>query len=303
MSIAIMTNVWRSSQHKGTHLLAILAFADMANDDGYCWPSIEKIAERCRVEPRSINRIINRLVESGELYIQRSEGGPGRTNSYIVTIGMDAEKLVRSLMHYCGYDRSEANKIAESHLAKNPDTAARIPDAAVTVDDQKTLTARRVTLTLRRANPDRGVRGSIIEPSLEPSEKREAAMPPPAPPSPPIDTTTKSLCEQPPIVAYRDVFLRTPSRAQMVQIMAHGVSDLERWRAALSAWCRRGYSPMNLDGMLDWYDQPERFNGTKHEKVNRNGNGEASYDTTIFSCDPSWLYVEPEPAYYPTPGS
>lgn len=301
MSISIMTVVWKASQHKEAALLAMLALADMANDDGYCWPSVEKLAERCRVEPRSINRIINRLEASGEIYIERG-GGAGRTNQYIVTVGMDVETMVRSLMHYCGYTRAQATEIAATHLAKNPDPAAQNTDTEVMVSDRKTLTVERETLTVERENPDPRVTRSIIDPSIEPSgSKREAAASPPAPPSPPIDTTTKSLCEQPPIAAYRDVFLRTPSRAQMVQIMAHGVSDLNRWRAALSAWCRRGYSPMNLDGMLDWYDDPGRYD-TKKNVVNGNANGQ-TYDTTIFSCDPSWLYVEPEPAYYPTPGS
>jgi hypothetical protein len=58
---------------------------------------------------------------------------------------------------------------------------------------------------------------------------------------------------------YRDAFLRYPSRPQMTLIMAHGITDLRRWRAALTLWVGRGWAPTNIAGMLDLYDHPERL--------------------------------------------
>ena len=71
--------------------------------------------------------------------------------------------------------------------------------------------------------------------------------------------TPLSLSKLPAVVAYRDIFLAYPPKAQMVQMQAHGIEDVERWRMVLGAWCRCGYSPRNIGGMLDWYDDPARM--------------------------------------------
>lgn len=75
----------------------------------------------------------------------------------------------------------------------------------------------------------------------------------------PVPATTKNLAQQPVVLAYRDVFLAYPSKAQMVQLLGHGVTDMQRWSDVLAAWCKAGYSPRNLAGMLDWYDDPQRM--------------------------------------------
>ncbi len=81
----------------------------------------------------------------------------------------------------------------------------------------------------------------------------------PLPAAPEIASTPKSLAQQPAVVVYRDTFLAYPSRAQMTQIVQHGVVDLEHWAAVTAAWCKSGYNPRNIGGMLDWYDNPERM--------------------------------------------
>ena len=125
----------------------------------------------------------------------------------------------------------------------------------------------------------------VLKASTE-EEKRAAALPPAPPVTPPAPAPTSKtptaaqsvafalegeplpvgraqtplgLSKLPAVVAYRDVFLAYPPKAQMVQMQAHGIEDLERWRMVLGAWCRCGYNPRNIGGMLDWYDDPARM--------------------------------------------
>jgi DNA-binding transcriptional regulator YhcF (GntR family) len=78
MSIKIMTWIWENSKEEGTNLLMLLAIADHANDDGVCWPSIARLAQRARVEERQAKYIIKKLEANGAIEVQR---GVGRNNT------------------------------------------------------------------------------------------------------------------------------------------------------------------------------------------------------------------------------
>jgi hypothetical protein len=97
MSIRVMTRVWANSKLRGTELLAELALADIADDDGYAWPSIPHLAKKTRVHPRTAQRIIDRIVRSGEVKIKRgggvmgTAGGPQRTHLYRVVVGLQGD--------------------------------------------------------------------------------------------------------------------------------------------------------------------------------------------------------------------
>lgn len=74
MSIGVMSRVWAESQHAGTELLVMLALSDFSDDDGICYPSIAKLATKCRTTPRHANRLIAALVASGELEVLVGRG-------------------------------------------------------------------------------------------------------------------------------------------------------------------------------------------------------------------------------------
>jgi hypothetical protein len=84
-----MAKVWADSQHGGTELLMLLALADFSDDDGFCYPSVAKLAAKCRTTPRHANRLIAGLVTSGELEV-RGGNGPavqgGHLNLYRVRL-------------------------------------------------------------------------------------------------------------------------------------------------------------------------------------------------------------------------
>lgn len=79
MSIRIMTAVWERTDLSSTQKLVLLALADWANDEGLCWPSINRLAVKASMAGRSIQRIIRELEEAG--FVCRDEV-TGKGNKY-----------------------------------------------------------------------------------------------------------------------------------------------------------------------------------------------------------------------------
>ena len=98
MSIRVMTSVWddlRTQAH--SELLVLLALADWANDDGYCWPTISALATKARLSERAVQQILGRLTATGR--IRRIQGGGrGRANRYqVVTARNGASETVNTI--------------------------------------------------------------------------------------------------------------------------------------------------------------------------------------------------------------
>src|SRR5215831_3104046 len=98
MSIRVMTSVWddlRTQAH--SELLVLLALADWANDDGYCWPTISALATKARLSERAVQQILGRLTTTGR--IRRIQGGGrGRANRYqVVTTRNGASETVKAI--------------------------------------------------------------------------------------------------------------------------------------------------------------------------------------------------------------
>ena len=75
MSIRLMSQVWEDVRIQSqAELLVLLALADHARDDGLCWPSMRTIAAKARIEERSAQRILRRLIEKGLVELV-SKGG------------------------------------------------------------------------------------------------------------------------------------------------------------------------------------------------------------------------------------
>lgn len=108
MSIKVMSEVWDKSQHKANPLLTLLALADNANDDGYCWPGIEKIAKKTRVSSSTVIRCIKKLEDTAEVFaVHNRRFG----NKYIVLIGKSDESIEDVLKTYF---RMSAQYVQES---------------------------------------------------------------------------------------------------------------------------------------------------------------------------------------------
>lgn len=91
MSIKVMSAVWENSKAAGTDLLVLLSLADMANDEGECWPSVRTIARKCRIDERTTQRRIRSLENLGEVMVIRGGGkastsGGTKSNRYRIVV-------------------------------------------------------------------------------------------------------------------------------------------------------------------------------------------------------------------------
>lgn len=76
-----MTLAWSAMVGDHTDKLVLLALADNANDEGKCYPSLTKIAEKCEMGRRTVVRSILNLQTSGHISRRLT---PGRVNTYSV---------------------------------------------------------------------------------------------------------------------------------------------------------------------------------------------------------------------------
>ena len=66
MSIRIMTAVWDTTL-PDSEKIVLLALADCANDEGWCWPGMETLAAKCSKSDRTVQKAISALCAAGHL--------------------------------------------------------------------------------------------------------------------------------------------------------------------------------------------------------------------------------------------
>jgi hypothetical protein len=92
MSIRTMT--WAFSQPlSGNEKVVLLALADFSNDDGECWPSIPKIAEKSYLSVRTVQRIIIELSDQRYISFVKRSADNGRPISSVYQLHIDGDKL------------------------------------------------------------------------------------------------------------------------------------------------------------------------------------------------------------------
>ncbi|SDP98498.1 helix-turn-helix domain-containing protein [Lentzea jiangxiensis] len=142
MSIKVVTLVWEYAPAAGNELLLLLAIADQANDLGAeAWPSIDTLARRTRLNPRTVQRLLRKLVSAGLLCIE--PGGGRRSNTYRIDLSL----LVKPPPER---GTSDGSSVMDRHLRQDatPDTATTpgvvkydhpTPDAAAPPDPSRTV--------------------------------------------------------------------------------------------------------------------------------------------------------------------
>lgn len=117
MSIKVTSRVWDVARQDGTALCLLLALADMANDDGICWPKVVHLAQKCRKDERQTKRLLKQLQNDGDLYLSGG-GGRGKPSLYLVLTGLSKEQIAGALISYFKLPPQEAQEIAETLIAK-----------------------------------------------------------------------------------------------------------------------------------------------------------------------------------------
>lgn len=77
-----MTKVWKLTHLGSTDKLVLLALADNANDNGVCWPSVPRIADKASLSDRAVRNSIARLQSDGQIQIEERYG---RSNVFTIT--------------------------------------------------------------------------------------------------------------------------------------------------------------------------------------------------------------------------
>lgn len=75
----------------GSHVqkLVLIKLADNANDDGKCWPSLQRIANECEISKRTAINAIKALECKGFLRVhrERTSADMNKVNQYTLTLG------------------------------------------------------------------------------------------------------------------------------------------------------------------------------------------------------------------------
>lgn len=97
MSVRASSWAWSLEEVQGSEALALLALADQANDQGFCWPAQEKLAPKARQSVSTLRRSLRSLEKMGLLTtITRSSTRGRRSNLYLLHIGARPDLSMKS---------------------------------------------------------------------------------------------------------------------------------------------------------------------------------------------------------------
>lgn len=82
MSIKIMSWVLDNSPYEGKARLVHAVLADHANDDGVCWPSQKKIAQRAGCSVEHVRVTVKQMIADGYLRIVKASTRQGDPHHY-----------------------------------------------------------------------------------------------------------------------------------------------------------------------------------------------------------------------------
>ena len=115
MSVRASTWAWSLEEVMGSEALVLLALADQANDEGFCWPSQEKLAPKARQSVSTLRRSLRSLEKMGLLTtITRSSTRGRRSNLYLLHIGAKPDLSMKSARAVnLGEDAAQACQMLE----------------------------------------------------------------------------------------------------------------------------------------------------------------------------------------------
>lgn len=154
MSVRVMSVVWQDAkEYREGPLLVLLALADWANDEGWCWPSVPAIAAKARLTERQVYNVLRGLQRDGVI-VRKGGGGRGNATRYqVVVASLGRPKNPEKASGFTGPQKAQKDE-AGCRVSKtqNPE-----------IGDTKTL---------------KSDASQYIEPSVEPSEKNNTPLPP-----------------------------------------------------------------------------------------------------------------------------
>ena len=102
----ITDRIWQKSQAVGSIKIMLLALAEFADEDGFCYPAHETLGRMIGLsgKPKTIQRNVlhnlTKLVEAGEIICWKQQGrrgGRGYTNIYLISVGLAYEEITERI--------------------------------------------------------------------------------------------------------------------------------------------------------------------------------------------------------------
>ena len=118
-------------------MLLLLAIADNADDEGYCWPGIEYLAAKIKMTPQSVIRLTKELEESQELFVVRSRR---LGNKYVVRLGMTNGELTAILISKFGFDDETITNILLYNTCVNSEVTPDVNSEVTPMLDESSVT-------------------------------------------------------------------------------------------------------------------------------------------------------------------
>jgi len=93
---------WAWEAHVGSHTrkLILIALADWADDNGYCWPSYDTIARKCEISRRAVVMGIKRLQDDNLILLEKRHDSSGFQSSNRYKLSLSASPAPLSLSAY-----------------------------------------------------------------------------------------------------------------------------------------------------------------------------------------------------------
>lgn len=88
MSVYISSAAWKAQIDNPTRKLVLLSLADQANDEGWTWPAMRTIAQRCGVSAKTAREHIAALEVQGILKREARQDATGRQTSNLFQISI-----------------------------------------------------------------------------------------------------------------------------------------------------------------------------------------------------------------------
>ena len=164
MSIRIMSHVWNMEIEDSTAKLALMALADFADDDGYCFPSYEVLAKKISKSKRTAIRAVEKLTELGFLQKEKRELKDGTSSANLYKILSENERVTQTHPRVT----NEKERVTSMTLPSDTDDTPRV--TSMTPCSDKGVTPINITT-------NRTVSRTIKEPSINPLPPKGILLP------------------------------------------------------------------------------------------------------------------------------
>lgn len=115
MSYRLTSLIIRMTQCPCPQKIVLAVIADMADEDGACWPSLETIAQRAGMTRRSVIDQVEKLEAAGLLEVARG----GKVNRYLIRFSSEPRSQVKDV-HMCTTFTTPVNDVHQTSEPRSP---------------------------------------------------------------------------------------------------------------------------------------------------------------------------------------